>query len=202
MMLHAFLNRVSRSFILGRRVMRRLKMVLLKPAFRQYGENFIFDPDGQYSYETIEVGNDVFIGPGATFQASNSGIKIGNKVMFGPNVTIMGGDHNTTQTGKFMFDVKDKRPEDDLPVMIGDDVWIVAGVTILKGVCLNRGCIVAAGAVVTKDVPPYAVVGGVPARVLRLRFDIDTIVEHETAVYGAQDSFTREVLLQSVGEYI
>ena len=63
------------------------------------------------------------------------------------------------------------------PARIGNDVWIGANVTILRGVSVGDGAIVAAGAVVTKDVPPYAVVGGVPARVIKRRFDDALVAE-------------------------
>ena len=65
--------------------------------------------------------------------------------------------------------------ENRFPVVIGNDVWIGCGAMIMGGVTLGDGCIVAAGAVVTKDVPPYAIVGGVPAKVLKYRFDESTI---------------------------
>jgi len=68
-------------------------------------------------------------------------------------VTILGGDHNTSVIGKAMFFVHTKRPEDDLPVVIEDDVWVGTRVTILKGVRIGRGAIVAAGAVVTRTFP-------------------------------------------------
>ena len=58
---------------------------------------------------------------------------------------------------------------DDLPIVIGNDVWIAAHCTILKGVVIGDGAVVAAGSVVTHDVPPYTVVAGVPARVLKCR---------------------------------
>lgn len=61
--------------------------------------------------------------------------------------------------------------------VIGNDVWIGARVTILRDVTIGDGAIVASSAVVTKDVPPYAVVGGVPAKVIRYRFDDDTIAQ-------------------------
>lgn len=60
-------------------------------------------------------------------------------------------------------------------VHIGNDVWIANDVNILSGVKIGNGAVVAAGAVVTADVPDYAVVGGIPARVLKFRFDEDTI---------------------------
>lgn len=185
---------IAQLFIFVRRVVRRAQMLLLRPAFKRCGANFIFDPNGNYSFETIEVGDDVFIGNGATLQASQSGIVIGNKVMFGPQVTVMGGDHNTSVIGQFMFDVKIKRPEDDQPVVIEDDVWVGTGAIILKGVRLGRGCIIAAGAVVTKDVAPYTIVAGVPARRLSARFDAATILAHEATLYAARDRCLSEHL--------
>ena len=56
-------------------------------------------------------------------------------------------------------------------IHIEDDVWIGLGVTVMSGVTIGQGAIIAAKAVVTKDVPPYAIVGGVPAKVIRYRFD-------------------------------
>lgn len=135
------------------RLLRRIRMYLLRPLFKASGKNFKFDPYGVYSYETISVGHDVYIAPGACLIASKSSITIGNKVMFGPNVTIIGGDHNIYVIGRFMFDIKEKLPENDLPVNIEDDVWIGAGATIIKGVTIGRGSIVAAGALVTKNTP-------------------------------------------------
>jgi len=149
-------------------------MCLIKPAFKSHGRNFVFDPNGVYSYNTIVVGDDVFIGPGANFSASESAIVIGNKVMFGPNVTIMGGDHNTSQIGKYMYDVKEKLAKNDQSVSIDDDVWIGCNVLILKGVTIGRGSIVGAGSVVTRSCPPYSIMLGSPAKVVKQRFsDLD-----------------------------
>lgn len=159
-------------------------MVIYRSMFKKYGKQVVFNPRDFFSYQTIELGDYVFIGPGAKFSAPESGITIGNKVMFGPNVTIMGGDHNTSQIGRFMYDVEEKLPENDLPVVIKDDVWVGTGAIILKGVTIHRGAIVAAGALVLKDVPAYSIVGGVPAKVLKMRFSEEEILKHERELYG------------------
>lgn len=148
------------------------------------GTNVNFPADSTFlSPGTIYIGNDVHIGSGAFLSAVNTFIRIGNKVMFGPQVAIIAGDHNTTVLGKYMFDVKEKKPDDDQPVIIEDDVWIGFRAIILKNVRVGRGSIVAAGAVVTKSVPPYAIVAGVPARVIKMRWTDSEIGMHEQMLY-------------------
>lgn len=164
------------------KIYRRLLMQCYKPLFKRYGRNFIFDPFGTYSFKTIETGDDVYIGPRAILSASESGIIFGNKIMLGPNVTMMGGDHNTTQIGRFMYDVEWKLPENDIPIIIEDDVWIGTGAIILKGVRVGTGAIIAAGALVINEVPPYSIVGGVPARILKMRFTGEQLKQHKQAL--------------------
>ena len=170
---------LSKLFYLFLKIRRKTKMYLLRPLFKSYGRNFVFDPNGLYSFHTIQVGNDVYLGPGATLSASESQIILGNKIMFGPNVTIMGGDHNASQLGQYMYDVKEKLPENDLPVIIEDDVWIGTGVIILKGVTIGTGSIVGAGSVVTKSCPPYSIMVGVPAKVVKKRFSEHELIVHK-----------------------
>lgn len=77
------------------------------------------------------------------------------------------------------MDSNDKLPENDVAVVIEDDVWTGVNVTILKDVTIGRGSVVAAGAVVTKSCPPYSIIGGVPAKVLKMRYTQNEIIEHE-----------------------
>lgn len=156
--------------------------------FAQVGRNFVFDPDGIYSYETIYVGDDVTLGHRPTLLATRSTIRIGNFVMFGPEVTVRGGNHRFDIVGVPTGQVTDemKRPDDDLGVVIEDDVWVGGRAIILHGVTIGRGSIIGAGAVVTRSIPPYSIAAGVPAKVVRRRFDEDTARRHEAALADRQ----------------
>lgn len=94
------------------------------------------------------------------------GASIGDNVMMGPECMIFTRNHAFARVDIPMNQQGMKEFE---PVSIGNDVWIGARVTILPGVHIADGCIIGAGAVVTKDIPEYAIVGGNPARVLKYR---------------------------------
>lgn len=79
-------------------------------------------------------------------------------------------------------------------IIIGEDVWIGTNATILACGDLGRGCIVGACSLVTKPVPPYALVVGVPAKIVGVKFSIDQILEHEKVLYPAEERMTREEL--------
>jgi len=117
----------------------------------------------------VGIGDDVYIGPECWFMTTEAQIRIGSGVIFGPQVALITGNHNTGVPGMQMFDVKEKRPFDDEDVTIEDDVWIGFPAPILKGVAAGTGSVIAARAVVTRDVPSYQVVGGVPAKNLYSR---------------------------------
>lgn len=113
----------------------------------------------------VSLGDRSGIGVNASV---GEGTQIGDDVMMGPDCIIYTSTHRTDRT-----DIPMNRQGLTAvnPVIIGNDCWIGSRVTIMPGVRLGDGCIVGAGAVVTRDVPPYAVVGGVPARVLKSRLD-------------------------------
>lgn len=113
--------------------------------------------------------------------------QIGAFCSFGPQVLAGLGRHPTefVSTSPAFYSPNNSgcrisfvdRPlfEENLPIVIGSDVWLGARVIILDGVKIGDGAIIAAGAVVTKDVEPYAIVGGIPAKLIRMRFDAETI---------------------------
>lgn len=135
----------------------------------------------------LSIGDGTSIPKGCTFYCTDAPLTIGRKVIFGPHPTIITGDHRIDIVGKHIIDVtvSEKTQENDLPVVIEDGVWVGANVTILKGVTIGRGSVVAAGSVVTKSCAPYSIIGGVPAKLIRMRFTEQQIEEHERILYGS-----------------
>ncbi|GGM95654.1 nodulation protein L [Lentzea pudingi] len=122
------------------------KFHLIPPVYSDHGVN-------------IRVGRNVFVNQGCRFN-DIGGIEIGDDVMFGPNVSLISSGHplepDRRRTGITAA-----------PIRIGRNVWIGASALVLQGVTVGEDAVVAAGAVVTRDVPARTLVGGVPAVVLK-----------------------------------
>lgn len=126
---------------------------------------------------TIVLGDYVSFGPGSSIQCD---VIIGSKVLIARNVAFVARDaHVSNVVGCTIWD----SPRGDTSqTVVEDDVWIGHGALIVSGVRIGRGSIVAAGAIVTHDVPQYAVVAGVPAKPVKMRFTPDEIRRHERLV--------------------
>lgn len=118
-----------------------------------------------YFVGKVSIGDGSSISNNCFLNGSKAGISIGKKVMIAPNCVLVAFGHGFRNLEIPMID----QPYEDAPVVIDDDVWIAANCTITKGVILGKGCIVGANSVVTKDVEPFTIVGGVPAKVIGTR---------------------------------
>lgn len=153
------------------------------PYLRESGENVRFSVGVTIkSPEQLSIGNNVLFNVGVHIQAGQ-GISIGNDTHFAPYCILYGplqvgnkcavAAHTVFASVGHTYDRVDV-PFVDLPaqakkIVVEDNVWIGANAVIIQGVRIGTGSIVGAGAVVTKDVEPYSVVGGVPARLIRKR---------------------------------
>ena len=143
------------------------RQALARELFGPMGERVWIEAPLQVSYGyNVSFGDDVFVNVGFTL-VDDIEVTIGSRVMIAPNVTI-------TVTGHPVHpELRAEMEQFSAPVVIEDDVWLGAHVVVLPGVTIGAGSIVAAGSVVTKNVPAGVVEGGVPARVLRPITDAD-----------------------------
>jgi acetyltransferase-like isoleucine patch superfamily enzyme len=160
-------------------------MPFKKAMLKQCGKNVLIGRGSNLTYHNISIGNDVSIGPNAMFMCTRSEIKIGDHVMFGPHVFMITGGHRMDMLGRYMKSIRnnEKLPENDQDIILEGDNWIGANSIILKGVTIGRGAVVAAGAVVTNNVPRYSVVAGIPAKTIKMRFKDEEINEHERLLF-------------------
>lgn len=135
-----------------------------KRLFRVAGQRINVEKGANfYTGWEIELGDDSSLGINCMIPYD---LKVGNDVMMGPEVVIVGENHKWARTD---IPMRLQGYEKFKPVRIEDDVWIGARAIILPGLTISKGAIIAAGAVVTKDVPPYAICAGNPARIIRFR---------------------------------
>lgn len=149
-------------------IIRKIRQQYWKLRLKQCGENFLCCSGVIIrGARGIKIGDNVRIGEKSHINA-RGGLSIGNNVKLGPNVLILTSTHNYYSPNKLPYDNNDIYR----PVTIGNNVWIGANSLIVPGITIGEGVVVAMGAVVTKDVPPCAVVGGNPAKIIKYR-DID-----------------------------
>lgn len=177
------INRMLRK-VLGRGqlflFLRRQRMAwrIFRMGLKHVHPTFIMGPGCRLMPDLV-AGPHCFTNFGCTLQAK---VIMGKYVMFAPCVTVLGGDHRWDEAGTPM--IFTGRPE-ILPTIFEDDCWIGQSAIILQGVRIGRGSIVGAGSVVTKDVPPYEIHAGVPARKVRDRFaDPADRLKHDAMLDG------------------
>ena len=145
---------------------RRIRGWLGKMMLHSCGKDVNIEKNAYFSSK-VSLGDRSGIGVNARIHGACT---IGNDVMMGENCTIITRNHRYDRTD---IPMQQQGFEEERPVTIGNDVWIGDNVTILPGVHIGDGCIIAAGAVVTRDVLPYKIAAGVPAKVIKDRKEQD-----------------------------
>lgn len=147
---------------LPKKIYYSIKRKTIMNSINEYGKNCYIAPSSLFYGYNMILGNNVKLGEQALYMCTEAPIIIGDNVLTGPRVSMITGNHRTDVVGEYICNVTEKMklPENDEPI-------------ILKGVTIGEG------AVVTKDVHLYSVVGGVPAKVIKYRFDEETIKKHK-----------------------
>lgn len=135
-------------------------------------------------HATISTNNARFIMKKGAGSAEGLSVHTGNHMMV---------------VGKFYRAVTEQDKKDaggsfDKDVVVEEDAWLGCNVTLLSGVTIGRGSVVAAGAVVTKDIPPYAIAGGVPAKFIKFKWTKEQILQHEAQLYAEDERLPEEKL--------
>ena len=150
---------------------------------------YIDNPKNVFLYDKCNLASNTWI------SAVNAKFICKGNCAIAEGLTVHTGNHAYI-VGKYITDINEQNKPGgyDHDVIIERDVWIGCNVTLLSGVTIGRGAIIAAGAVVSKDIPPYAIAGGVPAKVIKFKWSVEQILEHESQLYPEEERFTREEL--------
>lgn len=173
----------------------------------------VYNPNNLYMEEHTNISADsVIMNTKARFiMKKYSGAAFGLTVITGGHISVPGKHHK--QVTNKMKELLDFNKEEDKDIVVEEDVWIGARVTLLRGVTLGRGCIVGAGSVVRRSIPPYAIVTGNPAKIVGFRFTPQEMAVHEEAIMPECDRIPLEILkdnydrmyvkrIKSIKEYI
>lgn len=154
------------------------------------------------SVETVHLEDNTVLRGGVSIQNNtNEHVYIKKYTVISRDVTIVTNNHRSTVGIPQCLLGASHINDISRNLIIGEDVWVGTKATILSGADLGRGCIVGACSLVTKPVPPYALVVGSPAKIIGVKFSLDQIIEHEKALYPIEERMSREELEELFARY-
>ena len=161
----------------------------------------VYNPNNLYmdDYTNLYAGAIIMNGRAKLIMKHYSGAAIGLTVITGNHLSIPGFSHKMiTNEEKDKLDINNELDKD---VIVDEDVWIGANVTLLSGTHLGRCCIVGAGSVVRGNVPPYAIVFGNPAKIVGFRFTLKEMQIHEEKLFHEEERIPMDVLRNNYEKY-
>lgn len=180
-----------------------VKSYLEKRTWRKHNSHNLTKRKSFVREQDIQIGNFTYGDLNVEDSSDQYKLIVGNFCSIAKGVTfVLSADHYLNHVSTFPFKnlvLGDSKEEaiSKGDIIVDDDVWIGYGATILSGIHIGQGAVVAAGAVVTSDVPPYAIVGGVPAEVIKYRFVPEVIEELLKIDYGKLD---KEMISQHIDD--
>lgn len=161
-------------------ILNRLKLIQFRKTWRKYNSHNTTIAANQFDAGSVRVGKNTYGAIRVLNWGKDEHLKVGSYCSIAQEVMfILNADHFTKNISTFPFKVKclgqQREGTSKGDIIIDDDVWIGYRAIIMSGVHVGQGAIIAAGAVVTKDIPPYAIAGGVPAKIIKFRFSKEII---------------------------
>lgn len=157
----------------------KIKRYKLVKLWRKRNKHNLTGIINNFNLDLVEVGKATYGGLEVYAFNNENKLYIGNYCSIGPKTTfLLSVDHRLDFVSTYPFKAKFFNGQDAVSkgdIVVDDDVWFGYGATILSGVHIGQGAVIAAGAIVTKDVPPYAIVGGSPAKIIKYRFEQEII---------------------------
>lgn len=161
-----------------------------------------------YKSDNLYLGERVSLGAKAVIMNPNAKFIMKKWSFTARELLVLDGNHmsvvgmpmiDITDAVKAKLDTEHKYNKD---IIVEEDVWIGARVTLCAGCHVGRGAIIAAGAVVTKEVPPYSVFGGVPAHFIKFKWTISEIIKHEIQLYSEKERLPEPLLQELFDKYV
>lgn len=166
------------------RVFNHFKSKRQKKKMLSCGKNVsIQQPFNVVSFKNLIMGDNCYIAPGVRFINSRAKIILGNNVLIGGDSKFISGNHRIDIPGLYMSEVTDDYKNEeydkyDKDIIVEDDVMFGVNCLVLSGVHIGTGSFIGAGSIVNKDIPPYSIAVGVPAKVIKQRFTSEQLDEH------------------------
>lgn len=143
--------------------------------------------------QKVELDSNVRLQPGIRIISNNGKVVVKRFTAIGAGTVIVPGSHTPT-VGMPQYLSMEHINDKDATIIVNEDCWIGAGTYLLSHAQIGRGAIVAAGSIVTKQIPPYAVVAGSPAKIIASRFSLEQILEHEAILYPENERLNKDEL--------
>ena len=158
-----------------------------------------------YNKDNLIMEEDTGIGDNAIIMNKYAKFVVHKHSGFSVNLVVVTGNHPMI-VGRFYRTISKVNDHLDISlydkdIIVEEDVWTGANVTLLSGVHIGRGAILAAGAVVTKSMPPYCVCAGVPAKPIKVKWSMDEIILHEQSLFPEEERYSREFLMEEFTKY-
>ena len=196
--------KIIKQFFHNKRVAKKVKQGDINFLWRDLNRNNETTVSRHVNINKVSVGNYTY-GNINMYHSGNGdeNLKIGSYCSIAPEVTfLLASEHNFNGISTYPFKVKFLGEANEASskgsITVGDDVWIGYGAIIMSGVTIGQGAIIGAGSIVTKDVPPYAIVAGNPAKIIKYRFSEDVI----TKLLNIDFSFLSKEKMKELSEYL